>query len=199
MEPPPFKIGGGFCLYDTSLSIRHRLKQATTPAHASLEARIGSLATQIEYNEYLRGLYAFRSAAEDWLFTHGVKGTVAWAPQTIARELHEDINDLALTPLSVSPVSWAQSAASESFALGVHYVLEGSALGARILCKQVEALGLTRNYGARHLWAQAETLQSWRGFLDTLNTHEGDEAALIAGANAAFNAAAGAMERAADV
>lgn len=83
--------------------------------------------------------------------------------------------------------------------MGVHYVLEGSALGARVLCKQVEALGLTRDHGARHLWAQAETLQSWRGYLDLLMQHEGDEDALFAGANAAFNAAAGSMERAANV
>lgn len=198
MEPPPFKYGGVSVLYDTSLTIRHRLKQATEPAHVSLEARIGPLTTQTAYNEYLRGLYAFRSMTEDWLFTQDTLHRGTWTPQTITRELHEDINDLALTPLSVSPVSWGL-AASESFALGVHYVLEGSALGARVLCKQVEPLGLTRDYGARHLWAQAETLQSWRGFLDTLSKHEGDEAALIEGANAAFNAAAGAMERAADV
>lgn len=83
--------------------------------------------------------------------------------------------------------------------MGVHYVLEGSALGARVLCKQVEALGMRSDYGARHLWAQAETLQSWRGFLDVLMQHDGDEDALFAGANAAFNAAADAMERAANV
>jgi len=83
--------------------------------------------------------------------------------------------------------------------MGVHYVLEGSALGARVLCKQVEALGMTRQHGARHLWAQAEALANWRGYLDLLAQHDGDEDALFAGANAAFNAAAGAMERAAHV
>lgn len=185
-------------MYDSTLPIRRRLKQATEPAHASLEARIGSLATQTEYNEYLLGLYAFRSTTEDWLSTHAAKETGTWTPQTIARELHEDINDLALTPLSVSPVNWGSNA-SESFVMGVHYVLEGSALGARVLCKQVAALGLHRSYGARHLWAQAETLESWRGFLALLSEHNGDEDTLIAGANAAFNAAAGAMERASNV
>ncbi|MCX7358355.1 MAG: hypothetical protein NT015_09480 [Alphaproteobacteria bacterium] len=67
------------------------------------------------------------------------------------------------------------------------------------MCKQVEPLGLSREHGARHLWAQAETLESWRGFLAVLSEHEGDEDALFAGANTAFNAAAGAMERAANV
>lgn len=185
-------------MYDSSLPVRQRLKQATEPAHVSLEARIGPLATQTAYNEYLRGLYAFRSVTEDWLSTHGAKEIGTWTPQNIASYLHEDINDLDLTPLSVSPVSWA-SQANESFAMGVHYVLEGSALGARVLCKQVEALGLNRDYGARHLWAQAQTLESWRGFLTVLSDHKSDEDALIAGANAAFKAAAGAMERAANV
>lgn len=108
------------------------------------------------------------------------------------------MTDLALTPLTVSPLSWGPEA-GESFVMGVHYVLEGSALGARVLCKQVAPLGLHRNHGARHLWAQADTLESWRGFLTLLSNHSGDEQALIAGANAAFNAAANAMELAADV
>lgn len=122
----------------------------------------------------------------------------AWTPQRIAHHLTNDISDLALTPLSVSPVTWG-SDEGESFAMRVHYVLEGSALGARVLCKQIEPLGLHRAHGARHLWAQAETLESWRGYLGTLEQYEVDEDALIAGANAAFNAAAHAMERAADV
>jgi heme oxygenase len=184
-------------LYDTSLTLRQRLKAATTPAHEALEARIGPLTTQMAYNEYVRGLHAFRSTAEDWLSTQDTHAFGAWKPQQISHHLSNDISDLALTPLSVSAIAWAQR--GRSFAMGVHYVLEGSALGARVLCKQVEALGLHREHGARHLWAQAETLEGWRGFLDLLARHDGDEDALFAGANAAFNAAAGAMERAADV
>lgn len=141
---------------------------------------------------------AFRSATEDWLATHGPKETGTWTPQNISPQLREDLKDLDLTPLSVSPIKWAPQV-SESFGMGVHYVLEGSALGARILCKQVAALGLHRDHGARHLWAQADTLENWRGYLSLLSAHTVDEDALIAGANAAFDAAAGAMERAANV
>ncbi|MEZ5960120.1 MAG: biliverdin-producing heme oxygenase [Hyphomonadaceae bacterium] len=184
-------------MYDTSLSLRQRLKLATGPAHVSLEARIGPLTTQLAYNEYVRGLHAFRSAAEDWLSAQDTHGFGAWKPQRISHHLSNDISDLALTPLSVSGLDWAQR--DWSYAMGVHYVLEGSALGARILCKQVEELGMHREHGARHLWAQAETLEGWRGFLDLLMQHDGDEEALFAGANAAFDAAAGAMERAAHV
>lgn len=82
--------------------------------------------------------------------------------------------------------------------MGVHYVLEGSALGARVLCKRVASLGMHRKHGARHLWAQAES-DTWRAFLDALmqRTHRTDSDALIAGANAAFTNAAVCMERAA--
>lgn len=190
--------GGGLLLYDASLSIRHRLKASTEQAHVSLEARIGPLDTQSAYNEYLLGLYAFRRCAEDWLLSRTSPAQRAWQPQKIAALLHQDINDLGLPHPNVSPVSW-ETDAGESFVMGVHYVLEGSALGARVLYKQVAALGLHRTHGARHLWAQAATLESWRGYLALLNDYHGDETALIAGANAAFNAAAGAMERAACV
>lgn len=107
------------------------------------------------------------------------------------------MRDLGLAPLPPQKLAWRTSGVS--FALGVHYVLEGSALGARVLCKQVEALGLHREHGARHLWAQAEAPGNWRAFLVCLGAHEAniDEAAAIAGANAAFQAAAASMDDAA--
>jgi len=160
----------------------------------TLEHRVGPLQTQNEYNEYARGMHAFRHGVEAWL---SVQPQLAsdWRPQHIAAELTRDMDDLALTPLANAFDGWSTS--NDSFVLGVHYVLEGSALGARILCKQVEALGLNRDFGARHLWAQAENSQGFRGYLDLLNTAVNvDEQELVHGANAAFDAAAHAMERA---
>lgn len=83
--------------------------------------------------------------------------------------------------------------------MGVHYVLEGSSLGARVLCGQVEALGLHRRFGARHLFAQADRAASFRDYLNLLSERAPalDERQVIAGANAAFQAATAAMERAA--
>ncbi|MEQ1819362.1 MAG: biliverdin-producing heme oxygenase [Terricaulis sp.] len=185
-------------MYDTSLTLRQRLKLATGPAHVALEARIGTLDTQPAYNLYARGLHAFRSAVEGWLSAQELPAIGVWRPQSIALALHDDLSDLTLTPLDAFTLQW-DATASGSFVMGVHYVLEGSALGARVLCKQVAALGLTRDHGARHLWAQADTPTSWRGYLHALENIDIDEAALIAGADAAFVAAAGAMERAADV
>ncbi len=190
-NPPGRSCSGGFRLHDTTLSLRQRLKHATAGSHTALENRVGPLQTQSEYNEYARGMHAFRSGVEAWL----PQLASDWRPQRIAAELTRDMADLALTPLANAFNGWPGS--NHSFVLGVHYVLEGSALGARILCKQVEPLGLNRDFGARHLWAQAQNPQSFRGYLDLLNTAaDVDEAALIQGANAAFSAAAYAMERA---
>lgn len=181
-------------MHSTTSSLRHDLKQATASEHASLEARIGPLHTQNAYNEYVRGLHAFRVLAETWLAQQPM--SPAWRAHTMSETLHQDVSDLALTALPVFGLAWDTSA-DESFSMGVHYVLEGSALGARVLCKQVAPLGLHRGHGARHLWAQAEQ-SDWWGFLTHLqgrSTHL-EKARVIAGANAAFAAAAAGMERA---
>jgi len=180
-----------------TISLRHLLRENTSAAHAALEARVGLLNTQTEYNEYVRGLHAFRLNAETWLATQGSHGEHEWRPHNISDQLDKDIADLALTTVAVHPVDW-DATIGKSFAMGVHYVLEGSALGARVLCKRVASLGMHRTHGARHLWAQAES-DSWRAFLGALLQHERrtDRTALIAGANAAFLNAAACMERAA--
>jgi Heme oxygenase len=47
-------------------------------------------------------------------------------------------------------------------ALGTLYVVEGSSLGARVLYRQAKQLGLSDAFGARHLAAQAESVERWR-------------------------------------
>lgn len=138
-------------------------------------------------------MLAFRDGAESWLGASAYC-TGDWRPQRLVSELELDLRDLGLTSIHNGFIAWR--AESESFAMGVHYVLEGSALGARILCQRVEPLGLGREYGARHLWAQAEHPHNFRGFLDLLSarSNELNESHVIAGANAAFSAAARAME-----
>lgn len=184
-------------MHDTLTSLRQRLKQATTDQHLTVERLVGPLHTQNEYNEYVRAMHAFRFGAEEWLAQHA-HSTPGWQPHKLAPALTLDVSDLALKPLENAFGVWRE--ANSSFAMGVHYVLEGSALGARILCKRVEALGLTREHGARHLWAQADRSDNFRSYLDALNAgaRDFDEDELVAGANAAFGAAAYAMDCAAN-
>ena len=51
--------------------------------------------------------------------------------------------------------------------LGTTYVLEGSTLGAKLLYRRAQALGLTDTFAARHL-AQQATANRWVPFLDLL-------------------------------
>jgi heme oxygenase len=120
-----------------------------------------------------------------------------WRPQPLSGALARDLADIGVPPLN-EPIAFTPSPRGDGFTLGVHYVLEGSALGARILCKQAEALGLDREHGARHLWAQAASLDTWRSFVALLQgrmTDDFDD--MAAGANAAFAAASVAMQKAA--
>jgi heme oxygenase len=74
--------------------------------------------------------------------------------------------------------------------LGWLYVVEGSNMGAALLRKEAAKIGLSDDYGARHLApAQAGPAPHWRAFtaaLDAIVLDPEEEARVVAGANAAF-------------
>jgi heme oxygenase (biliverdin-IX-beta and delta-forming) len=76
-------------------------------------------------------------------------------------------------------------------ALGWLYVAEGSNLGAAFLLKAAAGLGLSAEFGARHLAASPEgRANHWRSFtaaLDAPNLTADEEARVMAGASAAFS------------
>ncbi len=75
-------------------------------------------------------------------------------------------------------------------ALGWLYVAEGSNMGAAVLRKAVQKIGLTDEFGARHLApAEEGPAAHWRAFvagLDAVTLDEAGEQAAIEGARAAF-------------
>jgi heme oxygenase (biliverdin-IX-beta and delta-forming) len=80
--------------------------------------------------------------------------------------------------------------------LGVFYVLEGASLGARLLQRQVLALGLNADFGARHLATQVAS--PWADFVSRLETcSDAEIPAVVSSANSTFQFAADAMEAAA--
>ncbi|MFT3727663.1 MAG: biliverdin-producing heme oxygenase [Terricaulis sp.] len=173
---------------------RRTLRQRTAAAHAALETHVGPFVSRSAYVRYCRGLHGFRASLEPALDIFARGGTCGeWRPVTIAGELTADLADL--NARSVAPLHIAFTSADE--AIGGFYVLEGSALGARLLITQATTLGFTEWNGARHLARQAATLANWRGFLDMLESlpHLDMERA-VAGASIAFEAAASAMARA---
>lgn len=171
---------------------RHLLRDRTSSAHAALDETVGELASLAHYRRYLRGLHAFRLPAErlvsDGLAADSGAGLASgWQPTAIAGMMLSDMADLGVSP--VAPIRLAPPAGLSGL-VGLVYVLEGSALGARLLRRQAERLGLGPDHGARHLAAQAESLDAWRGFLAALDSlPDFDETAAIAGAEAAFAAA----------
>jgi heme oxygenase (biliverdin-IX-beta and delta-forming) len=160
---------------------RFALRARTTAAHAALDATVGPLADAAAYGRYLRGLHAFRAPAERAL------ARAAWTPAPLAGLIAADMADLGVAPAAEVAVT---APAGASGALGLAYVLEGSALGARILHRQARALGLDGTRGARHLAAQTADLAGWHGFLGVLEAAEPFDLETAAGAaRSAFAAA----------
>ena len=84
---------------------------------------------------------------------------------------------------------------SVSHAMGSLYVLEGSALGARLLVRQAAALGFDEAGGAVHLSEQAADIGHWRAFIDLLGRLGPlDLDRMIEAANDSFARATAAME-----
>lgn len=147
-------------------SRRLMLRYATSASHAELEDAVGSLHTLDDYARYLRGSLAFRVPVEralqqlSWPEIFG-----AWRPTTIASLLERDLGDIGITAASPHP---ATNIAPMSFdtpsLLGTLYVLEGSALGARLLLKEAAKLNLSAAHGAAHL-ARQSTSDTWRSFV----------------------------------
>ncbi|MBS7697794.1 MULTISPECIES: biliverdin-producing heme oxygenase [unclassified Chelatococcus] len=112
----------------------------------------------------------------------------SWRPRMIGSFLRQDLRDLGLH--ADEPAAASAKISSEAELLGTLYVIIGSNLGAQILYKRADAIGLSENRGARHLSVQARGLNDWRAFtalLDQVNPI--DMEATIGAARAVFGAA----------
>lgn len=157
-------------------TLRWRLREATTEAHARLDARIGSaFETRKGYVAFLQGMHRFLDAA-----AVAVDGGAAFAEgrQALAADLNA---------LGAEPPPRRSGARCATGALGWRYVVAGSSLGARVLLVRAQALGWAgTDGGARYLAAQAASTE-WRCLLAALDASTGDAAdAAIAGARDAF-------------
>ncbi|KQW29179.1 heme oxygenase [Rhizobium sp. Root274] len=172
---------------------RSDLKQATSQAHQALDDLIGAFVTAEDYARYLEGMARFRLPVEAWLATQPLPtGFEEWQPGLYGEELIDDLHVLGLTPPDELA---AFTPPPGDGLLGLLYVLEGSALGARLLAKRAEAIGFTETKGARHLFAQARNFSNWRAFSDRMeNVCVYDDRAAAAWADTAFDYARNAFE-----
>jgi heme oxygenase len=108
-------------------------------------------------------------------------------------QIGQDLTDLGFEIPSYDgePEFGAGAGADLPTALGWLYVAEGSNLGAAFLLKDALKLGLTEEFGARHLAGAPEGRGlHWRTFtaaLDAVDLSDEEEARVVAGAEAAFN------------
>lgn len=150
---------------DSSAARRFALRERTAAAHAALDEQVGRLDSMGRYADYLKGMLQFRAPVEEAVATP----LVDWRPRTLATAIRADLADLRL-PVPAAPArrELHPYSACPSGLLGILYVLEGAALGARLLYRDARALGLSDSHGARHLALQAADAGAWRGFLALL-------------------------------
>jgi heme oxygenase len=181
-------------------SRRAFLRETTADAHASLDRMIGAFDSLDSYKTYLRGMCAFRLPVESMLSSKAWPSDLAaWSQQAFGTLILADLADLGMSPdeAMTDAVMPPGPAGSREDMLGMLYVLEGSALGARLLYRRAQALGLSADFGARHLAAQAEKSDRWARFLQILEQADPIEIDRVADASrAAFHVAETAFERA---
>lgn len=152
-----------------------RLRTHTAAAHAALDARFtGGLGDARRYAVYLLGMHRLVSAFE------------AATPDTVTvacdrgRLLRADLDALALPPLPPARLAFD----SEVDWLGGLYVIEGSALGARVLLRDLQARHAS---ATTFLRAHADEPARWRATLAWLESRApGDLPAMAVGATRTF-------------
>jgi len=139
----------------------HRLlRQATATCHERLDALLGSgLASTSDYAAYLRGMEGFLADAGEVLGADAMtEHMLAW--------LRADLAFVGLVP-SAPRLPATTEPQDGPARLGWEYVVAGSALGARLLLRDVRALGLDADGGASFLAGHAESAE-WQRFLRAL-------------------------------
>lgn len=159
------------------IEIRSFLREETSTLHRELDAIVGLFSSRDDYARFLQGTFRHRAPVESALLDVTATLGLSSPSRSLVPELKKDLADLALPLPAATPFHLSNDMAS---VLGAAYVLEGSALGARVLVKGVDALGFGPEFGARYLSAQANSLDSWRALLaklDRLDRQEWDAAA----------------------
>lgn len=164
--------------------MRFHLRQHTAEAHARLDAAVGAFDTLEDYGRYLRSLLNFRAPVEAAL--EGIPLPGGFHSRGIADAIRADMHDLGIdTDEGAGQPILLPQLDNASSQLGALYVLEGSSLGARLLYKRAQALGLSETFGARHLAIQSGDRDSWPRFLALLEKHPQEAADAAARASIA--------------
>lgn len=166
------------------IEVRSFLREQTSALHRELDAIVGAFSNRAEYAHFLQGTFRHRAPVESALLESAAARSSSWLPSKLVPALKADLADLGVPLPTAEPLYLSNDMAAF---LGAAYVLEGSALGGRVLVKGVDA-AFGPEFGARYLSAQAGSLDSWRSFLATLEGLERSEwAAAAHSAKAVFS------------
>lgn len=172
----------------TGHDLRLALRAGTAEAHRATEDVVGGVGTKPLYARYLAGMYSFRAPIEAAFSSLAFPEEFAgWRPTPVEKAMRADLADLGLP----EPPPRDAFAVPEDLSglLGLCYVLEGSSLGARLLLREVAAIGLDAGFGARHLAVQSGNPAHWTAFTRLIETLPADAGRAVDVANQAFAAA----------
>lgn len=168
-----------------------RLKAMTDATHRQLDQRIMSaepFASRERYGLFLQVQHQFHADVAPLYASPQLNRLLPDLAERCRLEaLQQDVGDLGGVDRPLNPAIGTLSPAA---ALGWVYVAEGSNLGAAFLLKEAEKLGLSEEFGARHLAGHpAGRGLHWRNFVAAFNElplSEAEEAEATEGAKAAF-------------
>ena len=151
-------------------SRRWLLRDATAKLHELVDEAVGTFETLEDYRRYLGAQLRFRESIETHVLAQPWPAQFGnWRPVTISAEIAADMTDLGVER-SAGPYVKLNGTADDL--MGIVYVLEGSGLGARVLYKRAQSIGLSQAFGARHLATHVGHPDSWREFLALLENAE---------------------------
>jgi heme oxygenase (biliverdin-IX-beta and delta-forming) len=176
------------------LSRTQELKALTADTHDQLDKRIMANKPFANRDNYARFLIAQYGFLRDCDPLYDNPQLAALFPDLAERRRYDriaaDIRDLERSLPEHDTLPALEHKQDIPTALGWMYVTEGSKLGAAILLKMAASLGLSEEFGARHLAGAPEgRAKNWREFvavLDGITLSAAEEARAIAGAKAAF-------------
>ncbi len=174
-----------------------RLKAATRGAHGDLDAFIMAskpFESRESFGRFVQTQYLFHRDLDVFFSNAALDGLL---PDLQGRRrlamIEQDLADLNVAlPETQEPRFREDTPFDLPQAMGWLYVVEGSNLGAAFLLKDAAKIGLTEDFGARHLAGAPEGRGlHWRTFtaaLDEISLSVEEEERVVAGAEAAFRA-----------
>ncbi|QII30316.1 biliverdin-producing heme oxygenase [Stenotrophomonas maltophilia] len=178
-----------------------RLKAATRDSHGALDKRIMAgdiFADRSNFARFLRVQYRFHRSIDALYASPALDALLPdLAERRRLQQVRSDLQDLEQA-LPGEDITALGNDLPLPTALGWLYVAEGSNLGGTVLYKMAAALGLDRDFGARHLAAHPDgAARHWREFtaaLDAVVLSPAQEQEVIDAADAAFRSVHGHVE-----